>query len=166
MKNCERVKRNSHVFLVIVIVMFQPICKLTGSANFGKVLPMKLTSYSAVQVIKFILFSSLFCKVLGGKTKIWNKEIQGTQARSYLRACNFSACVLLPTLILSALFVRGSSASRWLFLLCHYLGCKQFTKILRVTLYLDVLFSCKYMQFGLFIAGTFSPFPRFPSFEC
>ena len=55
--------------------MFLPICKLTGSANFGKVVSMKFTSYSAVQVIKFILFSSLFCKVLGEKTKISNQEI-------------------------------------------------------------------------------------------
>ena len=70
----QRVKRN-YAFLVKVIVMFLPICKLTGSANFGKVLQMKFTSYSAAQVIKFILFSRLFCKVLGGKTKIWNKEI-------------------------------------------------------------------------------------------
>ena len=30
---------------------------------------MKLTSYSDVPVIKFVLFSSLFCKVLGGKQK-------------------------------------------------------------------------------------------------
>ena len=72
----QRVKPN-YAFLVKVIVMFLPICKLTGSVNVGKVpvLPMKLTSYSDVLVIKFILFSSLFCKVLGGKTKIWNKEI-------------------------------------------------------------------------------------------
>ena len=105
--------------------MFLPICKLTGSANFGKVVSMKLTSYSAVQVIKFILFSSLFCKVLGEKTKISNQEFQGTQTRSYLRAVNFSA-----TLISSALFasLEVPSASRWLFLLSHYLGCKQFTK--------------------------------------
>ena len=52
-----------------VIVVFVPICKLTGSVNVGKVLPMKLTSYSDVLVIKFVLFSSLFCKVLGGKQK-------------------------------------------------------------------------------------------------
>ena len=47
-------------------MVFVPFCKLTGSVNVGKVLPMKLTSYSDVPVIKFVLFSSLFCKVLGG----------------------------------------------------------------------------------------------------
>ena len=47
--------------------MFLRIWKLTGSANVGKVLPLKLTSYSTLQVINF--YSSLFCKVLGEKKK-------------------------------------------------------------------------------------------------
>ena len=64
----QRVKPN-YAFLMKVIVMFVPICKLTGSANVGKVLPMKLTSFD-VPVIKFVLFSLLVCNVLGGKTKI------------------------------------------------------------------------------------------------
>ena len=37
---------------------FIPIYKLTGSANFGKVLPMKVTSYSSVQFIFFTLLLS------------------------------------------------------------------------------------------------------------
>ena len=39
-----RVKRN-YSFSVNVIVIVLPICKLMGSANFGEVLPMELTSY-------------------------------------------------------------------------------------------------------------------------
>ena len=46
-----------------------------GLSKFRKGSIDELTSYSAVQVIKFILFSSLFCKVLGEKTKISNQEI-------------------------------------------------------------------------------------------
>ena len=47
---------------------FIPIYKLTGSANFGKVLPMKLTSYSSVQVssIYFLHSSVKYCGGGGG----------------------------------------------------------------------------------------------------
>ena len=57
-------KRN-YAFLVNVIVTFIPIYKLTGSANFGKVLPMKLISDSSVQVSSiYFLHSSV--KYWGG----------------------------------------------------------------------------------------------------
>ena len=60
-------KRN-YVFLVNVIVTFIAIYKLTGSANFGKVLPMKLTSNSAVQVSSFYFLNSSV-KYCGGGGK-------------------------------------------------------------------------------------------------
>ena len=49
-------KRN-YAFLVNVITLI-PIYKLTGSANFGKVLSMKLTSYYAVQLTSFYFLNS------------------------------------------------------------------------------------------------------------
>ena len=97
--------------------MFLPICKLTDSANFGKVLPMKLNSYSAVQVIKFILFSSLFCKVLGEKTKISTaQQYFFSSSCMFLDKKTFLKTRLNPGLNLSIFWGTGPwyySKNRW-----------------------------------------------------